>query len=253
MKYFKKIGGFVLTVYLIVGTLLFILQREFMYFPTPKLEHIFEIEQYANDGETIDVVVLNRGNQNAIIYFGGNGERVVNNANDFIDTFQSHTIYLVNYRGYSGSTGTPTEEAIYSDAHAIYDEVGNEHKEISVIGRSLGTGVATFLASTREVTKMVLISPYDSIVNLAQDQYPMYPISLLLVDKYMSSDRVGRIKSKTLILLAENDLVIPFKYSEKIIEEFSPHQVVVETIKNSGHNTISNSNRYYQLLHDFFK
>jgi len=222
-----------------------------MYFPTAKVSHEFEIEKFSIGEENIDVVVLNKGKQNAIIYFGGNGELVANNAQNFISTFQKYTVYLVNYRGYGGSSGIPTEQAIYSDAKYIYDKIRIKHKKISVIGRSLGTGVATFLASTREVNKMVLITPYDSILNMAQDKYPMYPISLLLKDKFNSSSRIKDIKSMTLIILAKHDSVIPLKYSSELINEFPPSQVTVKVIKDTGHNSISQKKEYYYILRDF--
>lgn len=250
----KKLGilvGIFITIYILGGVYLFIYQRDFMYFPTARSAHAFEIKQFSPDEETINVIVLNKGKQDAIIYFGGNGELVVNNAAGFIKTFPRHTIYLVNYRGYSGSSGAPTEQAFYSDAQYIYDGVATRHEKISVIGRSLGTGVATFLASTRAVDKMVLVTPYDSIQNLARDQYPIYPISLLLIDKYNSLGRIKDISSTTLIILAEHDAVIPFKYSAQLIKEFSPSQVTVEIIKGAGHNNLSQRNKYYFLLNEF--
>ena len=184
-----------------------------MYFPTAKAAHTFQLEQFSVDNETIDVVVLNKGKHKAILYFGGNGESVAGSAPHFIKIFPDHTVYLVNYRGYGGSTGNPTEQALYSDALFIYDKISKKHKNISVIGRSLGTGVATFLASKRAITKMILVTPYDSFQNLAQQQYPIYPISFLLKDKYNSSSRVKDINSATLIILAEHDSVIPLNSS----------------------------------------
>ena len=242
----------IISSYILVGAYLFIFQRDFMYFPTAKAAHNFQAENFSINEETINVVVLNKGQHHAIVYFGGNGESVVNNAHNFTKIFPHHTVYLVNYRGYGGSTGTPTEQALYSDAQHIYDVVANRHQQISVIGRSLGTGVATFLASTRTVNKMVLITPYDSIQNMAQDMYPVYPISLLLKDKYNSSDRIKNVKSTTLIILAEHDAVIPSKYSTRLINAFPPAQIRVEVIKGAGHNSLSQKAQYYSLLQQFF-
>jgi uncharacterized protein len=253
MRSLKRVVSVLILAYLVGGGILFTLQRELMYFPTVELKHQYEIRKFAPAGETINVVVLNRGNPNAIIYYGGNGEQVVSNAANFIDIFKKHTIYLLNYRGYSGSTGVPTEQGIYSDAQYIYDEIKQSHTSISIIGRSLGSGVATFIASTRAVKKMALITPYDSIQNIAQDQYPMYPMSLLLLDKYRSSDRIKNIKASTLVIIAEFDSVIPLEHSERLLKEFSPLQVEVETIRGEGHNSVSQDSRYYNLLQGFFE
>lgn len=240
-----------ISIYVLFGIFLFIFQRDFMYFPTEKPTHPFQIKQFLIGGESIDVVVLNKGKSKAIMYFGGNGESVVGNAPDFIKIFPNHTVYLVNYRGYGGSTGTPTEQFLYSDARHIYDGIISQHQQVSVIGRSLGTGIATYLASQREVHKIILVSPYDSIEHIAQDRYKIYPISLLLKDKYNSLHRIKDIKSDTLIILAEHDAVIPSKYSSQLIKAFPISQVTVETIKGAGHNNLSQREIYYQLLKRF--
>jgi len=240
-----------ISIYVLFGILLFIFQRDFLYYPTEKHTHPFQIKQFLIGEESIDVIVLNKGKSNAIMYFGGNGESVVGNAPDFVKIFPNHTVYLVNYRGYGGSTGTPTEQSLYSDARHIYDSIINQHKQVSVIGRSLGTGVATYLASQREIHKIILVTPYDSIEHIAQDRYPIYPISLLLKDKYNSIRRIKDIKSDTLIILAEHDMVIPLKYSTQLIKAFPSLQVTVEIIKGAGHNSLSQKEVYYQLLKQF--
>lgn len=243
--------GTFLSIYFFVGLLLFLFQRDFMYFPTAKTVHEFNTMQFSIGEETLNVLVLNKGKHNAILYFGGNGESVAGNAHNFTKIFPNHTVYLVNYRGYGGSTGIPTEESLYSDAQHIYDAVSTQYQQMSVIGRSLGSGVATFLASTRAINKMVLITPYNSIQNIAQDQYPIFPISLLLKDKYDSASRIKNISSTTLIILAEYDSVIPAKYSNLLINKFPPSQVTIEIIEGTGHNNLSRKDKYHYLLQQF--
>lgn len=239
-------------VYFGFGLLLYIKQREFQYHPTPDIVHGYKEEIFNNEGEAIKVVVLNEENKNAILYFGGNGEAVERNAEDFVNLFSDHAIYLIKYRGYGGSTGSPNEQGIYSDALYIYDQIETEYKNISVIGRSLGSGVATLLASKRDINKMALVTPFDSIENIAQERYPLYPIFLLLQDKYDSIGRVDSIKAKTLVLIAENDEVIDKKYSRRLADKFPPSTVVVKTINNAGHNSISSNQMYYDVLDQFF-
>ena len=222
-----------------------------MYAPSPELVHPFVTEQLVVGDEAVNLVVVNEHQPNAILYFGGNGESVVNNGPQFADIFPSHTVYLVNYRGYGGSGGEPTEASIYNDAQHAYDMIKARHTSVSVIGRSLGTGVATYLAATRHIDKMVLVTPYDSILNVAQARFPWYPMSLLLKDKYESVERVKDIKSPTLVILAENDVVISPEHSKRLIQAFPPSQIVVETIERAGHNNLSNTHRYYELLKRF--
>ncbi len=69
--------------YLSAAGLLYVLQRDFLYFPTEKYQHPFDRAGVSSQGELIEVLVLNEGNDKALIYFGGNGEAVVAGANEF--------------------------------------------------------------------------------------------------------------------------------------------------------------------------
>lgn len=251
MKLFFRLIRSILFIYLSVALFLFVYQRQLLYYPTEEVEHSYDVIQYSNNDAVIKVIVLNKGKDDAILYFGGNGEAVIANANYFNRALPDYTIYLVNYRGYGGSTGKPTEANLYSDAEYIYDQVISEHKSLSVIGRSLGTGVATYLASIRNINRLILITPFDSILAIAQKQYPVFPISLLLRDNYDSLSRVKSINTKTFVLLAEHDVVIPLENSQRLIDAFPMSQITVEMIKGVGHNSISNKREYYDLLRRF--
>jgi len=239
------------SVYITVGALLFISQRSFLYFPTPKVRHNYDEMMLVNEGETISTIVVNKGKEKAILYFGGNGESAALSAPDFASFFPSHTIYLVNYRGYGGSSGKPDERGLYSDAQHIFDVIKPRHRDVAVIGRSLGSGVATCIASKRDIEKLVLITPFDSIQNVAQHKYWLYPMPFLLKDKFDSLSRIKQIKAQTLILIAENDEVIGLKHTNNLIKAFPVSQVRVETIKNAGHNTLSDDERYSLLLREY--
>ncbi len=247
----KEVVNFVLVFYVLSSIILYIFQRNLIYFPTTFIPHEFNTETFMIEDEKINVISLNKNKQNAILYFGGNAEAVIYNAAAFIQTFPEHTIYLVNYRGYGGSTGSPSEQALFNDAQFIYDELIKKHDSISVIGRSLGSGIATYLASKRQIKKLILITPFDSIQKVAQGRFPIYPMRFLLKDKYNSISQIKNIKAKTLILLAQHDEIIPLKNSQTLINEFPKEQVLVKTILNSGHNDLSQDQKYYLELSDF--
>lgn len=260
MKVVKITSILILGIYLAAGLYLFIAQRNFLYFPSEVYEHPFPVERFINEGEDLEVIVLNKGNENAIVYFGGNAEQVVLGAADISEQFPMHTAYLMNYRGYASSTGEPTEKNLYADALHLYDEIKKRHANVVVSGRSLGTGVATFLASSRNTVKqLVLITPYDSIRNIAQRRFPVYPMSLLLKDKYDSLARAEEIESNVLILLAEHDTVIPLKHSNRLIKALSnkqskqqsQQQLVVKTIPGFGHNDLSDHEGYFASMREF--
>ncbi len=239
-------------IYILVGVFLFFRQRSMIYFPTPVESHGYAEEIIQNEGESIKVIVLNPNKDEAIIYFGGNAEAVIYNAYEFLQDFPDHTVYLFNYRGYGGSSGKPSEAGIFSDSVALYDRIKPRHKSVSAIGRSLGSGVAAYLASQRTINRLALATPYDSISRVAQWKFPIYPLRFLLLDHYDTISRVKDIKSPVLILRAEADKVIHKRHTLHLINAFPKEQVKSVTINDAGHNTLSNYPEYHRELREFF-
>ena len=239
--------------YVVLGIVLYVKQTDMLYFPTPDLKTEYEGLVLKDAEASVYVHVLNPGHKNAILYFGGNAESMAQSSDYIAQQFPNFTCYLMDYRGYGSSTGEASQENIYKDALALYDRVKQKHERISIGGRSLGTGIATHVAAHRDVIKLALITPYDSIQAIAQDRYPMYPISLLLKDTYNSIGNVKKIKAKIFIVMAENDKVIPKKRTLKLIDAFKKEQLTIEVamIKNRGHNDISDDERYYKIMQDF--
>lgn len=246
-----KIVRIVVIAYVLSGLLLYIFQRDILYYPPEEVAHDFPVEQISSGDESINLIVINPGQPRAIIYLGGNAETAAHSASAFESVFPGYTMYVVNYRGYGGSTGEPSEEALYSDVLRVYDELAERHEGISAIGRSLGSAIATYLAANREIEKLVLITPFDSVESLAQERYAIYPVSLLLKDKYRAIDWVKKIDIPTLILLAEMDVVVPAEHSQRLIERFLEQLVTVKTMQGLGHNTISLLPDYYLALRKF--
>lgn len=238
--------------YVGIGLLLYAAQRSIVFYPTPDAGS-FGAEQLHvdSDGESLRILRLNEGRDRAILYFGGNAEPVAYNVPEFAELFEDATVYLVNYRGYGGSSGTPTERALYMDALAVYDHLTGLHDRVAVIGRSLGSGVATYLASVRDIERMVLVTPFDSIESVASRQYPIYPISLLLKDKFRAIDYVDDVDAPTLVIVAENDRVIPREHTELLIEAFGDHDLRTIVLDGTDHNTIDDTPRYATALDEF--
>lgn len=238
--------------YLGLCLLLFLAQRSLLYFPTPAVEHprAVKLEMLTNDAS---LRVWHRPliPAPALIYFGGNAEDVSGNFDGFVAALPGHALYLVNYRGYGGSSGSPTEANLFADALAVYDQVRQQHPRIAVVGRSLGSGVAAYLASQREVEKLVLVTPYDSIANVAQSHYPFFPARWLMKDRFDSISRVAAIAAPTLVIVAQHDRVIPPARTDALIAAFPPPQVRVEMIPNSAHNDLGPRDLYEALIGRF--
>ncbi len=181
--------------YALLCILLFTGQRSHIYFPVPESNPAGVRSMRLQSGDAdLKIWFVQRPGPRAIVYFGGNAEDVAYNMAGFSAAFPDHSLYLVNYRGYGGSSGEPTEAGLTSDAVSIFDQLRLRHPEISVIGRSLGSGIAVHLASLRDVRRLVLVTPFDSLVNVAREHFRYFPVSLLMRDRYESVRRVPSIR-----------------------------------------------------------
>ena len=249
----KGILLLLLSLYLLILGYMYLAQRSFIYFPEftqpVTVPHNFELQ---NEVLTLRGWVLNQDVSEALLYFGGNGEGVEHNLPLFQRTFPEHAVYLLSYRGYGGSEGEPEERGIYSDAMALYAWVSTRHSRVSVMGRSLGSGVATYVAARSPVHRLALVTPFDSMESLASRHYPIFPVRLLLQERYRSAQRAANISARTLVLYAENDRIVPESNTFALISAFAPGQVSVARIAGAGHNTISGYGEYQVKLKEFF-
>jgi pimeloyl-ACP methyl ester carboxylesterase len=164
--------------------------------------------------------------------------------------FPISALYLMNYRGFGGSAGSPSEEAIAGDALALFDQVSASHPQIAVVGRSLGSGVAVRLASQRQVTQLILVTPYNSLVEIAARQYPWVPVQWLLKDRFESGKYAAHISVPTLLLVASDDEVIGRDSSQRLLSNFPEGVATLRVVPDSGHNSISGRREYLQWMGD---
>lgn len=254
LKLAAALATLIAATYLAACGYLYINQRALLYYPTPAVE-VADATRIAlrSDGETLQLWRVGPAQGNALIYFGGNAQDVSRLVPVFGRNFPNRPVYLVNYRGYGGSSGSPSEAALYRDAIAVFDYVHGQHRNVAVIGQSLGSGVAIFLATVRQIAKLVLITPYDSIETVAKNSFPQFPVSLLLKDKFPSAARAAEIRSPTLILLAEHDEVIPRASSETLIASFRWLRPVVEVLQGTTHNSACAADTCLQRLAVFLR
>ncbi|TWC41565.1 hypothetical protein FBY03_102314 [Pseudomonas sp. SJZ079] len=235
--------------YLLACVALFAFQRALIYFPQPRAiaTPATTLQLPVGDAEVL-VSVRPHDGPNALIYFGGNAEDVSLNLPEFAQAFPDQALYLLHYRGYGGSSGSPSEEAIQRDALALFDRVHAAHARIVVVGRSLGSGVAVRLASQRPAARLILITPYNSLQELAARQFPMFPVQWLLKDKFESWKYAPHIAVPTLLLAAEHDKVVPRASTERLLAHFAPGVASLKVIAGKDHNSIGESPEYLQWL-----
>lgn len=239
----------VLGVYGAACLALYVLQGSFIYYPpmTPMFPAP-RTSTLAVPGAELKVSERPLAGARALVYLGGNGEDVSASLPLLNAAFPEHALYLLHYRGYLGSTGTPSEASNVADALALFDRVAAEHGEIVVIGRSLGSGIAVQVASQRPVARLVLVTPYDSLQELAAKQFPYFPVRWLLRDKYESWRYAPRVTAPTLLLMAEHDTIIPARSTEQLLSRFPRGVATMTVIRGTGHNTISDAAAYVPAL-----
>ncbi len=236
-------------VYLGLCAALFLFQRSLIYFPQPRsLANGTSTITLPADGAEVIVTVRPNHGPNALLYFGGNAEDVSYSLPSLSGAFPDHAIYLLHYRGYGGSSGKPSEAVLFTDALALFDRIRTEHKYITVVGRSLGSGVAVHLASLRPVARLILVTPYDSIQDLAARQFPYFPVRWLLLDKFESWKYAPKVTAPTLLIAAGQDEVIPRMSTESLLARFRGGIAVLKVVMGTSHNTISESPEYILLL-----
>jgi hypothetical protein len=239
----------VVIAYLGLCAALFFFQRSLLYFPQPGSGNS-GATMIALPVPTARVLVCTRPKEGrrALIYFGGNAEDVSLNMPGFSAALPGRALYLLHYRGYGGSSGRPSQEALFADGLTLFDEAHASHPDVEVVGRSLGSGIAVYVASRRAAARLVLVTPYDSIQELAARQYPYVPVKWLLLDKFESWRYAPRVRAPTLIVAADHDEVVPRASTELLRSRFRSGVASLVVLPGTGHNTISDSPKYLPLL-----
>ena len=245
--------GLAICAYLAICALLYLQQRRLIYYPQfTRVAPAQTDFAFQRPDAVLRGWVVNPGRQDAVLYFGGNAEAVEANRDVFAQWLPSRTVYLVAHRGYGASDGEPSEAALLADALAVYDDIARRHPDgdVAVIGRSLGSGVATHVASERPVRHLVLVTPFDSLAAVAQSHYPVFPVRLLLKDRYDSAARLPGYGGNLLVLRAGRDTVVPPAHTDRLLASFKGRARVVD-FPRAGHDDLSTDPAYWPAIRDF--
>lgn len=163
-----------------------------------------------------------------LVYFHGNAGSIANRLFKFPEYVrEGYGVLLAEYRGYGGNPGAPHEDGLYRDGQAYIDwpsvTKGIEPGQIVLYGESLGTGVAVELAAKmnaagKKVKAVVLEAPFTSLLDMARRNYFFIPVDYLLLDRYLSADKIGSVGVPLLIVNGRADEVIPFVHGHRLFE-----------------------------------
>lgn len=228
-------------------------QRELIYLPQgTKVDANQTDFGIARNGVMLNGWLVNIGKPRAVIYFGGNAERIEDMREAFGRWFPDSSTYLVPYRGYGASEGEPSQEALLSDALAIYDQVQARQPgaPITVVGRSLGSAVASYVASQRPVARLALVTPFDSLANVAQAHYPWLPIRWIISDRYPSAEYLAKYAGPLLVIRAGRDDVVPPSSTDGLLASLHRPAQVVE-LPRADHSSVTSDPLYGEALATF--
>ncbi len=258
--------GTALGAYLLLTGAVFVMQRALLY---PGAKDMPDIALHAGQGiaevttQTADGLALthwylppNDPEGPVVVVFHGNaghlGDRVPK-LRALIDA--GFGLLFAGYRGYSGNPGSPTEDDLTADSHGVLDWLagqGVEPARTVLYGESLGTGVAVKMAVEREVAAVVLESPYTSIAELSQTHYWYLPARWLVLDKWDSLSRVGRLSAPLLVLHGTRDATVPLRFGQALFEAAAgPKDMVV--IEGAGHVDLLDHSSVVETVVEFIR
>jgi pimeloyl-ACP methyl ester carboxylesterase len=258
-----SIAKIVLGVAIGVPLFMWLFQERMLFFPRPldsrpaPRPNLEEVSIAAADGVKLRGWLVKGDGAPAplLIYFGGNAEEV-SWLTGVADQFAGWSLLLVNFRGYGESEGKPGENELLEDGLAIHDYAKRRPDvnpgRIVAMGRSLGSGVAVHLAAHRSLRGVILVSPYDSIVEVAKGHYPFLPVSLMLRHRFDSLSRAPQIEAPLLCLVATEDRVIPAARSRTLFEAWRGTKTWLD-VPRSDHDSIAGEPEYWRSIADFLK
>jgi uncharacterized protein len=249
------IAAIVLCLYVGLATMIYLAQRSLMYFPetihtTPAaagLPQAEEVSLTASDGAKILVWhVPPRDGKPVILYFHGNGGALKYRVERFRKLIGAGIgLVALEYRGYGGLPGSPSEQGLIADADAAYAFTIAHYpaQQIVLWGESLGSGVAVALAAEKPVGRVILEAPFTSALAIGQQRYWYLPVRLLMKDQFRSDQRIGKVTAPLLILHGVQDRVIPYAMGEHLFDLANKPKHIVRFL-DGGHEDLDQNGAF---------
>ena len=247
-KRIRTTAKITLLVYLALGAILFLIQDLLLFHPRPlHPNHRFS---FAQPFEELNLPVGNRNlsivkfrpdsvRKGIVLFFHGNRENVEHYSQyPALFTQNHYEIWMIDYPGFGKTTGQRSEERMYQDALLMYEKAARQVSNDSIIiyGKSIGTGVASFLAAERPCRQLILETPYYSIDALARHYFPFYPVPLTKYH-FPIYEYLKKVKAGITIFHGTTDHIVPYKQGRKLAEENTGVQLI--TIESGRHNNLA--------------
>lgn len=250
-----------LAVYLLGGVAVYFFQDYILFHPEktdPEKRYNFTAPfkevNVAFDGtynmNLIQFTVPGRLPKGVVLYFHGNKKNISWYAvNAPLFTKNGYEVWMPDYPGYGKSTGALTESKLYDYALQLYLMARSKYGADSIVlyGKSLGTGIASWLASKKSCRQVILESPYYSMTSLAAHYFPIYPVGKLLKYRLPSYEYLSIVNAPITIFHGTTDKVIPYSNAAQLKTVLKPSDKFI-TIVDGGHNDLPQSPVFIQSL-----
>lgn len=186
-----------------------------------------------------------------ILGFGGNAWNGQDVAEYLHEMFPGHEVVAFHYRGYPPSTGSPSAKALIADAPLVYDAAveKSEPKKVIAVGFSIGTGVAAQLSAARKLDGLILVTPFDSLKEVAQSIYPWLPIGPFFAHEIDATGPLSNSPVPVAIIAAERDEIV-HKERTEALRKVVPNLVFDKTIARAGHNDIYARSDFHEAMRE---
>jgi pimeloyl-ACP methyl ester carboxylesterase len=213
----------------------------------------FEQKFFKHDFLSIEYFVKNTESDEYVLFLGGNAEDVIFDLDFLSKTFKHQNIYTLNYPGYGESQGLSNEDKITYLLKDFISKSDLKNKKLTVVGRSLGTGFATKVASEFKNTKaLVLVSPYYSMENLANEHFPFMPYgltALFMKNKIETYKHAQLLNIPVLVIYAKDDTVVLNSHTEKLIKVIPQKEVIL--VENESHDSVLKADKTIDSIQKF--
>ncbi len=254
-----------LGLYIMVGTALYLLQEKFLFLPeTLPQDYTYSLSynydefflNTPNDGVINSLHIKANNPKGVIFYFHGNAgslKRWSEIAEYFVA--MNYDVYIMDYRTYGKSKGLLSELALYDDAQECYNHLKqfwNEDK-IIVYGRSLGSAMATKVASTNNPKALILETPFYNIMDVAKNRFPIFPVKKLLKYQFPNNEHIKEVECPISIIHGTSDYIVPFKSGERLFNSSNKKTTIFIRVEKGSHNNLSDFDKYHEFIKEILE
>lgn len=238
--------------YVGLTAMIYLAQRSLMYFPDTAqtlpaaagLPEAAAVPLTASDGVQIHVWhVAPQDGKPVILYFHGNGGSLQYRVERFRRLIDAGIgLVALEYRGYGGNAGSPSEQGLIRDAEAAYAFAAAHYQAQQIVlwGESLGSGVAVALAVEKPVGRVILEAPFTSALAVGERRYWYLPVRLLMKDQFRSDLRIKKVTAPLLILHGVQDRVVPYAMGERLFDLANKPKHLVRFL-DGGHEDLDSN------------